>query len=121
MNLPVTRASPSAAEGPQQWRFKNADGNWISAQIRSRLRLDSGEALHSAVGRDLGIALMPNFLVGEEIQSGRFVHILPEIPTETVESAPSIPTAGFSMQGFDNSLTSWPQVCGFNDGILRHI
>ena len=69
----------------QQWRFKNADGNWISAQIRSRLRLDSGEALHSAVGRDLGIALMPNFLVGEDIQSGRFVHILPEIPTETVE------------------------------------
>ncbi|TQN60531.1 LysR family transcriptional regulator [Agrobacterium tumefaciens] len=69
----------------QQWRFKNADGNWISAQIRSRLRLDSGEALHSAVGRDLGIALMPNFLVGEDIRSGRFVHILPEIPTETVE------------------------------------
>ncbi|MFB4373427.1 LysR family transcriptional regulator [Agrobacterium sp. CR_3] len=69
----------------QQWRFKNAEGHWVSAQIRSRLRLDSGEALHSAIARDLGIALMPNFLVGEDIQSGRFVHILPEIPSETVE------------------------------------
>lgn len=69
----------------QQWRFKKTDGHWISAQIRSRLRLDSGEALHNAVARDLGIALMPNFLVGEDIRSGRFVHLLPEIPTETVE------------------------------------
>lgn len=69
----------------QQWRFQDRDGHWISAQVRSRLRLDSGEALHSAIARDLGIALMPNFLVGEDIQSGHFVHILPEIPTETVE------------------------------------
>ncbi len=36
-------------------------------------------------GGDLGIALMPNFLVGEDIRSGRFVHIPSEISTETVE------------------------------------
>lgn len=69
----------------QQWRFVNASGHWVSAQVKSRLRLDSGEALHNAVARDLGIALMPSFLVAEDVHAGRFVHILPDTPTETVE------------------------------------
>ncbi|WP_425960907.1 LysR family transcriptional regulator [Rhizobium nepotum] len=69
----------------QQWRFTDAEGRWFSTPVRSRLRLDSGEALHNAISRNLGIGLMPSFLVAEDIHSGRFVHILPEIPTETVE------------------------------------
>lgn len=69
----------------QQWRFSDSGGNWVSAPIRTRLRLDSGEALQNAVARDLGIALMPTFLVAEEVQSGRFLHLLPKLKTETVE------------------------------------
>jgi DNA-binding transcriptional LysR family regulator len=69
----------------QQWRFVDAEGNWVTAQVRTRLRLDSGEALHQAIVRNLGIALMPSFLVAEDVQSGRVVEILPGITTETVE------------------------------------
>lgn len=69
----------------QQWRFADHAGHWVTAQVRSRLRLDSGEALHNAIGRDLGIGLMPGFLVEDDIRSGRFVRILPNIASETVE------------------------------------
>jgi DNA-binding transcriptional LysR family regulator len=69
----------------QQWRFLDVEGHWATTQVQSRLRLDSGEALHTAIARNLGIGLMPGFLVDQDVQSGRFVHLLPEIPTETVE------------------------------------
>lgn len=69
----------------QQWRFANQAGHWLAATVKTRLRLDSGEALHNAVARHLGIALMPSFLVAEDVRSGSFVHILPDMPTEGVE------------------------------------
>jgi DNA-binding transcriptional LysR family regulator len=69
----------------QQWRFADAAGHWVTAQVPTRLRLDSGEALHNAVGRNLGIALMPSFLVAQDVQSGHFVNLLPDVVTETVE------------------------------------
>jgi DNA-binding transcriptional LysR family regulator len=69
----------------QRWRFGNSSGHWVSAQVKSRLRLDSGEALHNATARNLGIALMPSFLVADDIHAGRFVHIMPDTPTETIE------------------------------------
>jgi DNA-binding transcriptional LysR family regulator len=68
----------------QRWRFA-ATGNLTTVPIQGRLRLDSGEALHNAVVRGLGIALMPNFLVSQEVQSGRFVHILPDVTSEEIE------------------------------------
>ena len=69
----------------QRWRFESADGQFANVPVSSRLRLDSGEALHSAIGQDLGIALMPTFLVSDELRSGRFVLLLPDVKTEEVE------------------------------------
>ena len=75
----------------QQWRFRDLAGHWVSAHVRSRLRLDSGEALHNAIVRGLGIALMPSFLVAQDVASGRFVQLLPEIVTETIEISVNYP------------------------------
>ncbi len=69
----------------QQWRFSDVDGNLATIQIRNRLRIDSGEALHNAIARNLGIGLIPSFLVAEDVKTGHFVHLLPEILTETFE------------------------------------
>lgn len=69
----------------QQWRFSDVGGHWATVQVRNRLRLDSGEALHNAIARNLGIGLMPGFLVAEDVKTGRFVHLLPEIATEAIE------------------------------------
>lgn len=79
----------------QQWRFIDTGGHWVTIQVQNRLRLDSGEALHNAIGRNLGIALMPNFLVAGDVRSGRFVQLLPEIPTETVEISVIYPDRRF--------------------------
>ena len=49
----------------------------MRAQGRSRLRLDSGEALRDAALAGMGIALLPRFLVGEDITAGRLRHLLP--------------------------------------------
>ncbi|GGD31267.1 hypothetical protein GCM10011335_37830 [Aureimonas glaciei] len=69
----------------QRWRFSDPTGNWNTVPIQCRLRIDSGEALHNGIMRGLGIALMPYFLVSEEVQSGSFVHILPSVMTEEIE------------------------------------
>ncbi|MET3899533.1 DNA-binding transcriptional LysR family regulator [Devosia sp. UYZn731] len=69
----------------QRWRFADTSGHWTTLQVRSRLRLDSGEALHNAVTRNLGIALMPSFLVADDVEAGRFIPVLPEITTESVD------------------------------------
>lgn len=61
----------------QSWRFPGEQGGWIKAQGRSRLRLDSGEALLDAARAGLGIAFLPDFLVAEDLAAGRLCRILP--------------------------------------------
>ncbi|WP_416798794.1 LysR family transcriptional regulator [Ciceribacter azotifigens] len=62
----------------QAWRFPGEQGGWIKAQGRSRLRLDSGEALLDAARAGLGIAFLPDFLIAEDLAAGRLRRILSE-------------------------------------------
>lgn len=68
----------SSSNQRQAWRFPGEQGSWIKAQGRSRLRLDSGEALLDAARAGLGIAFLPDFLVAEDLAAGRLRRILPE-------------------------------------------
>lgn len=68
----------------QNWQLQEEDGTWLRIQGRNRLRLDSGEALRTACSQGLGIALLPRFLVGEDIAAGRLRQILPKVSTGTV-------------------------------------
>jgi DNA-binding transcriptional LysR family regulator len=63
----------------QAWRFRSADGTWGTLTGRSRLRLDSGEALREAALAGLGIALLPDFLVGADVKAGRLRPVLPRL------------------------------------------
>jgi len=65
----------------QGWRFRSG-GGWIKAQGRSRLRLDSGEALHDAALAGFGIALLPNFLIAADLTAGRLRQVLPDLETD---------------------------------------
>lgn len=62
----------------QAWRFPGEQGGWIKAQGRSRLRLDSGEALLDAARAGLGIAFLPEFLIARDVAAGRLALVLPE-------------------------------------------
>ena len=66
----------------QGWRFRGEGGSWIKAQGRSRLRLDSAEAIRDAALAGLGIALLPDFLVTDDLAAGRLRQILADLETD---------------------------------------
>ncbi|WIG96763.1 LysR family transcriptional regulator [Myxococcus sp. SDU36] len=68
----------------QRWRLRPKGGAYVTVEGRSRLRLDSGEALRDAAVAGLGIAFLPAFLVGEDLARGRLKALLPSCETEVV-------------------------------------
>ena len=66
----------------QGWRFRGKGGPWVKAQGRSRLRLDSAEAIRDAALAGLGIALLPDFLVADDLVAGRLRQVLPSLETD---------------------------------------
>ncbi|MGZ2380929.1 LysR family transcriptional regulator [Rhizobium leguminosarum] len=66
----------------QGWRFRCEGGPWVKAQGRSRLRLDSAEAIRDAALAGLGIALLPDFLVADDLVAGRLRQVLPGLETD---------------------------------------
>ncbi|RAZ88569.1 LysR family transcriptional regulator [Mesorhizobium hawassense] len=69
----------------QSWRFRREGGGWAKAGGRSRVRLDSAEAIRDAAIAGLGIALLPEFLIASDLAAGRLRHLLPELQTEEVK------------------------------------
>jgi DNA-binding transcriptional LysR family regulator len=76
----------------QSWRFLGDDGAWVKAPGRSRLRLDSGEALRDAAVAGLGIAFLPDFLIAEDLAAGRLQQVLPDLGVEGVKIVTIYPT-----------------------------
>ncbi|WP_049735170.1 LysR family transcriptional regulator [Rhizobium ecuadorense] len=66
----------------QGWRFRGKGSSWIKAQGRSRLRLDSGEAIRDAARAGLGIALLPDFLIAGDLAAGHLRQVLPELEAD---------------------------------------
>ncbi|MBX4867030.1 LysR family transcriptional regulator [Rhizobium bangladeshense] len=77
----------------QGWRFRSGAG-WIRAQGRSRLRLDSGEAVRDAALAGLGIALLPDFLIAADLTAGRLRQVLPELETDETKIMALYPDGG---------------------------
>ena len=69
----------------QSWRFLGDDGAWAKAQGRSRLRLDSGEAIRDAAVEGLVIALLPDFLVAGDLAAGRLQRVLPDLELDDAD------------------------------------
>jgi DNA-binding transcriptional LysR family regulator len=64
------------------WRLQGPDGD-ISVPIAGNLRLNDDEALSAAVLGGLGVALLPTFIVGGDIQAGRLQAVLSDyVPAE---------------------------------------
>ncbi|TAX56353.1 LysR family transcriptional regulator [Rhizobium leguminosarum] len=66
----------------QGWHFRGEGGPWVKSQGRSRLRLDSSEAIRDAALAGLGIALLPDFLVADDLVAGRLRQVLPSLETD---------------------------------------
>jgi DNA-binding transcriptional LysR family regulator len=61
---------------PNAWHYTNAAGEQASVRLAGQLRVNNGEALMPALVAGLGIADLPDFIVGEAIASGQVEIIL---------------------------------------------
>jgi DNA-binding transcriptional LysR family regulator len=61
-----------------EWRFVGADGRPLSVEIKGRLRANNGDILRTAAIRDLGIANLPSFIIGNDLRVGALVPVLDE-------------------------------------------
>ncbi|MGB3866749.1 MAG: substrate binding domain-containing protein, partial [Xanthobacteraceae bacterium] len=61
---------------PNAWHFANAAGEQATVRPRSQLRVNNGEALLPALVAGLGIADLPDFIVGDAIAAGQVEVIL---------------------------------------------
>jgi len=59
------------------WSFEQVGQAPVQIRIDSALAINSSQSLRTAMLRGGGIALLPTFVVGEDIRAGRAVHILP--------------------------------------------
>lgn len=75
-----------------RWRFRGPEGE-ISVPVNGPLHVDDDEALSQAVLGGLGIGLLPTFIVGRDIQSGRLQTVMSEyIPVDRHVYAMYLPT-----------------------------
>lgn len=59
------------------WRFTGPAGE-IAVPVSGRLRINDDDALSQAVLGGLGLALLPTFLIGRDLQAGRLKAVLSE-------------------------------------------
>jgi DNA-binding transcriptional LysR family regulator len=60
----------------EEWRFVHADGRPWPVEVKGRLRANNGDALRAAALQGAGIANLPSFIIGADLQAGRLVSLL---------------------------------------------
>jgi DNA-binding transcriptional LysR family regulator len=70
---------PALMQNTEVWRLR--DGvNTVVLHPQGRFKADNGQALVAAALAGLGIAMLPDFLIEEQIASGALVTLLPDYP-----------------------------------------
>lgn len=60
----------------REWRFVGPKGAPWPVTVEGRLNLDNGDALRVAALHGLGLAILPTFIVGADLQSGALATVL---------------------------------------------
>jgi len=63
---------------PRDWRFATPEGAPWAVEVNGRLSANNGDTLRVATLRGFGIARLPSFLVGQDLQAGALVSVLPD-------------------------------------------
>lgn len=64
------------ARTPGVWRFSGPGEQTVVVQPRIRLIANSGEAMQPALRQGLGVAMLPDFIIGEDLEAGVLEEIL---------------------------------------------
>ena len=68
------------AEEAPVWVFTTATGGRQEAAVSGPFRSNSGEALHQAALDGIGLVLLPEWMVGEDVAAGRLTPLLAGLP-----------------------------------------
>ena len=60
----------------REWRFERPDGSPWPVNVSGRIRFDNGDAVRVCAANGLGLASLPSFIVGADLQSGALVSLL---------------------------------------------
>ncbi len=71
--------------GSVQWRFMAAGGATVDVPVTGSLQTDFGPALREAALAGLGLSLMPDWSVAEDLRSGRLVRLFPDYQVSFME------------------------------------
>ena len=63
---------------PDVWRFRKAGGEEASVRVEGPIRTDNGEAMLPALRAGLGVAVLPGFIVDDDLAAGTLEAILPD-------------------------------------------
>lgn len=74
--------SPSGKR--EKWEFRNDRGKTAKVTLPNSVTTNSFAAIKNLVALGQGVALMPYVLCKEEIENGKFVHVLPEWFTKEI-------------------------------------
>lgn len=66
---------------PDIWRFRKPGGEEAAVRVDGPIRTDNGEAIIPALRAGLGIAILPGFIVDEELAAGRLEAVLTDWST----------------------------------------
>jgi DNA-binding transcriptional LysR family regulator len=66
---------------PYDWRFSSGSKS-VSVRVNGGIQSNNGQFLTSFLNAGMGIALLPDFVVGEDIRAGRLKRILENYQTE---------------------------------------
>ncbi len=61
----------------QEWRFRARGGAELSAPIEARFRAQSGAMLRRAALAGMGLAVLPRFMIADDLAAGRLRPVLP--------------------------------------------
>jgi DNA-binding transcriptional LysR family regulator len=68
----------------EAWRFVS-DNGIVTVRPQGRVRADNGIAVAKAAAAGLGLAVLPNFVIEELLESGALVEVLPDHPLAEVD------------------------------------
>jgi DNA-binding transcriptional LysR family regulator len=60
------------------WHFATRDGRQAEVPVAGNLQSDNGQALLAGVRAGIGIALMPDWAIGDDLKSGTLRRLFPE-------------------------------------------
>ncbi|MBK8160435.1 MAG: LysR family transcriptional regulator [Rhodospirillaceae bacterium] len=94
-----------------EWRLQKLDGTPWPVPIQGHLHADNGDVLRLAALAGTGIAYLPSFIVGGDLQAAKLVALLPDY----------VPTDSAIYAVYPTSRHLSPKVRAFIDFMLEHI